>query len=68
VKRSRLAGGTGSWYESGPWETAFMLPFGPQHAVVGGHGTPAALYALAALLVGILAARHLIGWAPGTRP
>jgi hypothetical protein len=45
-----------------------MLPFGPQHAVVGGHGTPAALYALAALLVGILAARHLIGWAPGTRP
>jgi hypothetical protein len=41
-----------------------MLPFGPQHAVAGGgHGTPAALYMLAALLVGLLAWRFA-GLAP----
>jgi hypothetical protein len=35
-----------------------MLPFGPQHAVAGGQGTPAALYVLAVLLACLLAARR----------
>jgi hypothetical protein len=45
-----------------------MLPFGPQHAVVGGgHGTPAALFVLAGLLAGLLAWR-LAGLVPRARP
>ena len=45
-----------------------MLPFGPQHAVVGGHGTRAALYLLAAALAALLALRRFAGRVPSRRP
>jgi hypothetical protein len=46
---------------------AALLLFGPQQAVAGGQGTPAAPYLLAGLLVGLLAWRFAVT-ASRTRP